>query len=125
MKKTIWIFSVLLMILSLLILMLIGGSGHSIKLMSTEGLTYVGTITLYLSTSIFLIAYMYKKSMFLKKVATTLLSLTLISILYFFYEIFEIEGYLVLIPIGILLIITVLDIKILLYLLKDNINDTP
>ena len=122
MKKMIWLLSILLIIFSLGMIILLGASGHSIYFNNFETLKYLGLIILYLSTSVFLIVYIYKKSSKIKKITKTLLLLVFISFLYLFYEIFKVKigDYFALIPIVILLGMIILNIKIFFFLLKEQ-----
>jgi len=121
MKKLIWLLSILLMIVTLGMVVLYGASGHRVNLENTETVRYILLAILFLSTAICLILYIYKKSKLLRKIAIGTLALTLVSFIYLFYEIFKVEmGDLAgLIPIGVLLIVMFLDIRVLYYLLKQ------
>ena len=121
MKKTIWLLSIFLLIVVFGMVVLYGASGHRVNLEDTETLKYILLIVLYLSTTISLIFYVYKKGELLGKIVIGVLALTLVSFLYLLYEIFKVEigDSAGLIPIGILLIAMFLDIKALYHLLKQ------
>ena len=121
MKKIIWLLSILLLIVALGMVVLYGASGHRVNLDDTGTLSYLLLTILYLSTAIILILYVYKKGELLRKVVIGALFLTLISFLYLFYEIFKVEigDSAGLIPIGVLLIVMLLDIRFLYSLLKQ------
>jgi hypothetical protein len=121
MNKTIWLLSIFLLIVVLGMVVLYGASGHRVNLEDTENLKYILLIVLYLSTTINLIFYIYKKSELLRKIVIGVLALTLASFLYLLYEIFKVKigDSAGLIPIGILLIVIFLDIRVLYHLLKQ------
>ena len=115
------ILSILLFVLSFGIVVLLFATGHEVSFRDIEGQKVLFLIVLYLTTDAFIVTYMILKKRFLKKLIIFFLILILISLFYLFYLFYDIqaENYEVLIPIGLLLVVMFLDIKVLYYLLKQ------
>ncbi len=125
MRKLIWIFSICLIIFSLGIIVIYGASGHKFDLNKLDNQIYLFLILLYSSSAITLILKLYKKTLLITRILITLLFLVLVSFLYFFYEIFSIKiGDLsAIVPIFLGLSIVFMNIKILIYFIKNDIED--
>jgi len=115
------ILSILLFVLSFGIVVLLFATGHEVNFKDIESQKVLFLIALYLITGAFIVTYMSLKKRFLKKLIIFFLILILISLFYLFYLFYDIkaENYEVLIPIGVLLVVMFLDIKVLYYLLKQ------
>jgi hypothetical protein len=119
-KNSMIVLSILLFIVSFGIVILLLATGHEVNFKDTESQKVIFLIILYLITGVLIIAYVSMKKRLLKKVIIFFLLLILISLFYLLYLFYDIKAvsYEALIPVGILLIVMFLDIKVLYYLLK-------
>lgn len=123
MRKIIWLYSILLFLFSLGMLTLQGASGHKLNFDDQGTLIYMAVFLIFLLTSILLIVFIYKQSILIKSLSTGFNFLTILSLLYLFYEIIQVKigDFSALIPIIFMGILTLIGCKILYYLLKEKI----
>lgn len=123
MRKIIWLYSILLFLFSIGMLVLQGTSGHKLNFDDRGTLIYVTVFLIFLSTSILLIIYNCKQSIFVKKLSTGFNVLTILSLLYLFYEITQVKigDFFALIPIICMGTLTLIGCRILYYLVRGNV----
>lgn len=118
MRKLIFILIVFLILFSLGMIVLYGASGHRMNFQDFESIMILFFIFLFLFTAITLLIFNYKKSGLVRKISLISIFFTLMSFIYFFYEILKVKigDFFALIPIMILIAVFILSIKVLYYL---------